>query len=961
MVVAGAFVAMLVLPGSVASKNPPGTDLAASVTAAGHLTGTYSWTIAKSASPVSQMVAVGSSASVGWSITTTKSASATRGAFLDGNVCVTNTGAVATQGLTISDQLTMAPSKPPLGTVTVDVSAMPALAAGAAWCYAYSVPIPAASITPGATYKDTANVTITNRSGHVGTPSGPSSSATAALPTSPTVVDGSVTVTDTNGQAFSFSSGGTVGYSLSYACDRLAGAQTLVETNTATIADTGQSVSAQATIHCGAPTTLSTALAKATIGQGDSDSDQATIGGAAATAGGTITYTVYSDATCTTQVADATPANNTVVNGVAPASKSIPFDTTGSYWWVAVYSGDASTNTLGSNSGCAAEPLTVQPNDFSIGADPSALSIVQGDSATSTISTAVASGSARTVALSVSGVPSGATAALDQSSVNAGKSATLTVNPGTAAPGQYTLTVTGVEGAASHSVDVTLTVKAQVQNDFSISASPDSLSLAQGASGTSTISTAVTSGSAEAVALSVSGLPAGASASFSPPSVTAGGSSTFMVDAGSAPAGDYTLMVTGAAASASHTTSVSLTVVPPVQNDFSISASPSSLTVASGASGTSTISTAVTSGSAEAVALSVSGLPSGASASFSPMSVTAGGSSTLTVDTGTATAGSYTLTVMGTAASATHTATVSLTISGPGSGGITNGGFESGSLSGWTASGASESVLSGGCHGGSFCARLGYAFPTDGNSTITQTFTVPADKSQLSLWYKEFCTDTVTYDWAVVALKDNTANTASNFLNNTCTNSGQWTNVTGAVTAGHSYTLTLTNHDDNYSGDPTYTLFDDVTLNNPSPLVNGGFESGSLSGWTASGASESVVSGGCHGGSFCARLGSTSPTNGDSTITQTFTVPAGATQLSLWYEESCPDIFTYDWAVVTLKDNTANTTSTLLNHTCTNSGQWTNVTGAVTAGHSYTLTLTSHDDNYAGDPTFTLFDDVTLN
>jgi len=25
---------------------------------------------------------------------------------------------------------------------------------------------------------------------------------------------------------------------------------------------------------------------------------------------------------------------------------------------------------------------------------------------------------------------------------------------------------------------------------------------------------------------------------------------------------------------------------------------------------------------------------------------------------------------------------------------------------------------------------------------------------------------------------------------------------------------------------------------------------------------------------------------------------------------------------------------------------------------SYTLTLTSHDDNYAGDPTFTLFDDV---
>jgi hypothetical protein len=30
--------------------------------------------------------------------------------------------------------------------------------------------------------------------------------------------------------------------------------------------------------------------------------------------------------------------------------------------------------------------------------------------------------------------------------------------------------------------------------------------------------------------------------------------------------------------------------------------------------------------------------------------------------------------------------------------------------------------------------------------------------------------------------------------------------------AGHSYTLTLLNHDDNYPSDPTYTLFDDVTL-----------------------------------------------------------------------------------------------------------------------------------------------------
>ena len=60
------------------------------------------------------------------------------------------------------------------------------------------------------------------------------------------------------------------------------------------------------------------------------------------------------------------------------------------------------------------------------------------------------------------------------------------------------------------------------------------------------------------------------------------------------------------------------------------------------------------SGAAESVTLSVSGVPAGATASFSPSSVTSGGSSTLTINAGTAAPGSYTLTVTGTAPSATH-------------------------------------------------------------------------------------------------------------------------------------------------------------------------------------------------------------------------------------------------------------------------------------------------------------------
>src|SRR5207244_2692731 len=70
-----------------------------------------------------------------------------------------------------------------------------------------------------------------------------------------------------------------------------------------------------------------------------------------------------------------------------------------------------------------------------------------------------------------------------------------------------------------------------------------------------------------------------------------------------------------------------------VANDFSISASPGSISVAAGSSGTSTISTTLTSGSAQTINLSASGLPSGASASFSPASVSSGQSSTMTIST----------------------------------------------------------------------------------------------------------------------------------------------------------------------------------------------------------------------------------------------------------------------------------------------------------------------------------------
>jgi len=98
-------------------------------------------------------------------------------------------------------------------------------------------------------------------------------------------------------------------------------------------------------------------------------------------------------------------------------------------------------------------------------------------------------------------------------------------------------------------------------------------------------------------------------------------------------------------------------------NDFSITVSPTSQTVNAGASTTYTINTAVTSGAAQAVNLSVSGLPAGVTGSFNPASVTAGNSSTLTLTVAaTAAAGTTQFTITGTGTSATHTTNASVTV-----------------------------------------------------------------------------------------------------------------------------------------------------------------------------------------------------------------------------------------------------------------------------------------------------------
>lgn len=104
--------------------------------------------------------------------------------------------------------------------------------------------------------------------------------------------------------------------------------------------------------------------------------------------------------------------------------------------------------------------------------------------------------------------------------------------------------------------------------------------------------------------------------------------------------------------------------------DFSVSCTPSSLSIQQGASDTSTCTVSSINGFNSSVSLSCSGLPSGASCGFSPDPVTppSGGStgSTLTVSvTASAGTGSFSFDVVGTDGTVNRTSPMSLSITGP--------------------------------------------------------------------------------------------------------------------------------------------------------------------------------------------------------------------------------------------------------------------------------------------------------
>jgi len=218
------------------------------------------------------------------------------------------------------------------------------------------------------------------------------------------------------------------------------------------------------------------------------------------------------------------------------------------------------------------------------------------------------------------------------------------------------------------------------QPDFSLSNSPQPLSVTQSLSATDTITVNSLDNFAGTVSLTATMDPAIASTTtvaVNPAnvSIAAGGSATSMLTvktSASTPSGSYSITVKGTSGYVWHPLTVTLVITP----DFSISASPTSMSLALGSSGTTTItlqslhdfnSTVDLTSTVAPVDTTASLSPNDPTASLNPGSITltpnGTGTSTLTVSTSLLTIpGTYTVTITASSGTISHSTTVTVAV-----------------------------------------------------------------------------------------------------------------------------------------------------------------------------------------------------------------------------------------------------------------------------------------------------------
>lgn len=185
----------------------------------------------------------------------------------------------------------------------------------------------------------------------------------SGVPISGASIEFDITGGPNSGKTFTGTTDGSGDTTFTYTGSGGPGTDSIVATYTSSSGVTSQGTASVTWTASAAPTTLTTSLsgsgksgANITVPAGSSVSDSATLSGTnSSTAGGTVTYNVYSDSGCAMTAAPADKEN--VTNGSVANSSAVTLTTPGTYYWTASYSGDP--NNGPSASTCGSETVTV--------------------------------------------------------------------------------------------------------------------------------------------------------------------------------------------------------------------------------------------------------------------------------------------------------------------------------------------------------------------------------------------------------------------------------------------------------------------------------------------------------------------------------------------------------------------------------------------------------------------------
>jgi hypothetical protein len=268
--------------------------------------------------------------------------------------------------------------------------------------------------------------------------------------------------------------------------------------------------------------------------------------------------------------------------------------------------------------------------------------------------------------ISVTGLPAGATISPTVLSATPGMALKLTLTAASSsASGTSTITFTTTVGGKMVSAQASLSIQA-APPDFSLSVTPPAVTLsATGTTVTVSLLATPVNGFSSSVQVTIAGLPAGVAAQPSTLTLTPGTAATISL---TAPTGTAAAMATATLTATSgtltHTASLPITVVVGTTPDFSIAATPASLSLTPGGTGQPVqLAATALNGFTGSINIAISGLPAGVTATPASLSLTAGTPQSVTLTAANSTQlGSASVVFTGTAGSLTHAATVALSL-----------------------------------------------------------------------------------------------------------------------------------------------------------------------------------------------------------------------------------------------------------------------------------------------------------